>query len=130
MYILTIRTDKPEAELGLFNNDQQLAYTKWMAHKQLATTIHSKIEQLLSKQKLKLTSLNAIAVYKGPGSFTGLRIGITVANALAYSLNIPIVSNGSDDWLKKSLDRLLAGENETISLPEYGMEPHITKQIH
>ncbi len=47
MIILTIRTDKPEAEIGLYDGEQQLAYEMWSAHRQLAETIHTKIKELL-----------------------------------------------------------------------------------
>jgi len=65
-------------------------------------------------------------VYKGPGSFTGLRIGISVANALAYGLNVPIVSTTGKDWQLQGIDRLKKGKNETSAVPDYGSEPHIT----
>jgi hypothetical protein len=43
MIILTIRTDKPESEIGLFNNKDKLAYEVWQAHRELAETVHKKI---------------------------------------------------------------------------------------
>jgi tRNA threonylcarbamoyladenosine biosynthesis protein TsaB len=130
MLLLTIRTDNPEAELGLFDDQTKLAYVSWQAHKQLSETIHLKIKELLDQENLSLNDLNGIAVFKGPGSFTGLRIGISVANALAYALNIPVVSSKGDDWTLVGIKRLLNKENEEIALPEYGREPHITKQTH
>lgn len=48
------------------------------------------IEQILAEHKVKLTDITAITVATGPGSFTGLRVGATVANALGYLLNIPV----------------------------------------
>ena len=48
------------------------------------------IEQILAENKLKLTDITAITVATGPGSFTGLRVGATVANALGYLLNVPV----------------------------------------
>jgi tRNA threonylcarbamoyladenosine biosynthesis protein TsaB len=127
MLILTIRTDKPEAELGLFEKDAKLSYSKWPAHRQLAETIHAKIKELLESQGRGLDDVGAVAVFKGPGSFTGLRIGITVANTLADSLDLPIVSETGDEWIKKAARRLAGGENEHIVLPEYGAQPHITE---
>lgn len=127
MLVLTIRTDKPEAEIGLFENGVELAYEKWQAHRQLAETIHTKVEQLLSQNKKELKDLRGIAVFKGPGSFTGLRIGLTVGNALGYGLEIPIVSSGGRDWIKSGTRRLQDGENEQIAIPQYGGEVHTTK---
>jgi len=48
------------------------------------------IEDILLEQKLKLTDITAIQVAMGPGSFTGLRVGASVANALGYLLDIPV----------------------------------------
>lgn len=119
MYILTLRTDKPGAELGLYDDRQQLGYIVWQAHRQLAETLHSKADSLLTAHNIQLKDLNGLVVYKGPGSFTGLRIGISTANALAYSFSIPIVA-GSDQWIEDGITRLLNGETDTIALPEYG----------
>jgi tRNA threonylcarbamoyladenosine biosynthesis protein TsaB len=127
MLILTIRTDKPEAEIGLFEDESRLAYTAWMAHRELAETIQGKMESMLKSRDKKISDLNAIAAFKGPGSFTGLRIGLTVANAMAYGLNIPIVATEGDDWLKNAIIILLKGGNEKIITPEYGSPPNITQ---
>lgn len=50
------------------------------------------INETLEKENIKLTDLTEIEVNTGPGSFTGLRIGVSVANALGWSLNIPVNS--------------------------------------
>ena len=128
MIILTLRTDKPEAEIGFFDDDAELAYIVWHAHRELAETLHAKIKALLENNKLTLKQLEGIAVYKGPGSFTGLRIGATVANALADSLHIPIVSATGEDWAKACCASLAAGKNERAVQPKYGADPHITQQ--
>lgn len=127
MLILTIRTDKPEAELGLYNNDKPLAYHTWEAHRQLAETIHQQAKQLLEGQAKSLNELQGIVAYQGPGSFTGLRIGLSVANALAEALQIPIVADTGKDWLHLGLERLAQGHDDQMVLPEYGALPNITK---
>lgn len=48
------------------------------------------IEKLLKSQKLEFKDLTGIEVEKGPGSFTGLRVGVSVANALGFALGIPV----------------------------------------
>lgn len=48
------------------------------------------VEKLLSKNKLTLKDLKGIGVARGPGSFTGVRVGVACANALGFALNIPI----------------------------------------
>ncbi|MCL5675857.1 MAG: tRNA (adenosine(37)-N6)-threonylcarbamoyltransferase complex dimerization subunit type 1 TsaB [Patescibacteria group bacterium] len=48
------------------------------------------IVKLLKKHKLKLKELTGIKVNTGPGSYTGIRVGLSVANALGYALDIPV----------------------------------------
>jgi len=127
MIILTIRTDKPEAEVGLFENKRQLHYFKWTAHKELSVTLNSKIDEILNKSSKTLEDVGGIIAFKGPGSFTGLRIGLSVANALSYSLNIPVVSSTADQWVADGLKKLQAGENEKIALPEYGSDAFVSR---
>lgn len=127
MIILTIRSDKPEAELGLYRDHEQLAYVVWQAHRQLAETIHQRIEKLLKQVDVRLESIEGIVVYKGPGSFTGLRIGLSVANTLAYGLHVPIIGS-QDDWIERGIKQLLSGVTDKVALPEYGAPVHITQQ--
>jgi tRNA threonylcarbamoyladenosine biosynthesis protein TsaB len=128
MLILTIRTDNPEAEVGLYDGEMRLAYEKWQAHRELSITIHKKIEEILVSHSKKLSDLQGFVCFKGPGSFTGLRIGLTVANTLAYSLDAPIVGKIGKNWIPDGIKDINSGENEKIIIPEYGAEPHITVQ--
>ncbi len=48
------------------------------------------IEELLKKHNLTIRDITHIEVNQGPGSFTGLRVGVSIANALSYSLQIPV----------------------------------------
>lgn len=50
----------------------------------------SLVDEILKKNKTKLEDLTEIEVETGPGSFTGIRVGITVANTLAFALQIPV----------------------------------------
>lgn len=126
MLIVGIRTDRPEAELGLFEASTRLDSLTWPAHRELAETIHLRLKDLLGKHGKAFADINGLVFYEGPGSFTGLRIGASVANALAESLHIPIVGATGDDWAPDGVTRLLAGEHVAIVLPDYGAAPHIT----
>jgi len=144
MLILAVRTDKPEAELYVCDSNKKIAGIKWEAHRQLAETIHAEMQKILDPdkklldessnfngagllRKLKLSDLEGIVVYKGPGSFTGLRIGMSMANALAYSLKIPIVAKSGKNWLDSGIKSLLAGNDDRIALPEYDRPANTTK---
>jgi len=119
MKILVIRTDKAEAEVGIFKNGKETTYHKWTADRQLAELLNQEVEKMLNKSSIHLEDLNGIVVYKGPGSFTGLRIGISAANAYAYALKIPIVSANGGDWIQNGLKKLSKGYDEKIALPKY-----------
>lgn len=130
MIILTIRTDKPESEVGVYDDEKQLAHTTWQAHRELAETLHKTIIDTLMKADVRLHQLEGIVGYRGPGSFTGLRIGLSVANALAYSLAIPVVATDGEAWLQDGISELLDGLNQKVAMPEYGAEPNITAPKH
>lgn len=124
--ILTIRTDKPEAEVGLYLDDERVAYTSWAAHRELSTTIHSVIDELLQSRQATIQDIRGIVYYKGPGSYTGLRIGAAVANALAVAEDIPLVQSNDDHWIDHGLKMLAAGKSQ-IAQPYYDSEPFTTK---
>jgi tRNA threonylcarbamoyladenosine biosynthesis protein TsaB len=124
---LSIRTDKPEAEIGLFDGQEQLDYEVWHADRELSTTILGKIERLLKNNKKAFSDLEGIVAFKGPGSFTGLRIGLTVANTLAYGLRIPVIASEEEAWIQAGIKKIETGENDKMALPKYGREARITK---
>jgi tRNA threonylcarbamoyladenosine biosynthesis protein TsaB len=128
MTILTIRTDRPEAELGIYKDSKKAQHISWQAHRELSLTLLTKIDEILNMSSISREQLEGIVVFKGPGSFTGLRIGMAVANALAYSLGIPIVAAAGANWIEAGLKHLQDGENDKIALPEYGGPAHTTAQ--
>jgi len=120
--IITLRTDNPQAEVGLFGDDyQKLGYIKWQAHRELSSTILIKMNALLSENGAEFKDIKAVVYYQGPGSFTGLRIGASVANAL----NVPVASSNGDAWLEDGFT-LIKNSKTGTALPNYGAEPHIT----
>lgn len=126
MIILTIRTDKPESEIGLYEDSKQLTYEKWEAHRALAETLHIKIRAMLDSHNFDWSGIEGIAAYEGPGSFTGLRIGISSANALAYANQISIVGSSGDDWAATCIKKLMEKKGQKQIVPDYGAEAHIT----
>lgn len=127
MLILAIRTDQPEAEVGLFDDHKKLVCETWQAHRELAETIHRKIATLSQKQGKDWGDIEGVVVFEGPGSFTGLRIGISVANSLAYGLPAPIIGTTGKNWIEDGIQALMNGKNDQQVLPNYGSEPHVTK---
>ena len=121
---LAIRSDKSTAKVYILTADGEIAAKKvWEADRELARDLPGVIDDLVKNDYTKLTG---VIVYRGPGSFTGLRIGANVANAISYAQDIPIVGTSGDDWLMEGVKHLGAGQNDRIALPEYGAAPHIT----
>ena len=57
-----------------------------------STELHSFIDEVLKESKVSNKELSAIAVSKGPGSYTGLRIGVAAAKGICYALDLPLIS--------------------------------------
>lgn len=126
MLILTIKTENPIAEIGLYKDELQLAYCTWEAHRQLAETLHQKIFNMFASQHRTIQEAEGIVIYKGPGSFTGLRIGGAVANALAASLQVSIVGTTGEQWIEDGISLIVAGRDQVIATLEYGSTPFTT----
>ena len=123
--ILLLDTSTPVCKLTLVDGDKTW-YDEWHADRELAEKLLGYLEEKLGVHGKTWRDLTGLALMKGPGSFTGLRIGIAVLNTLADSLRIPIVGETGDGWQEASLDRLQKGENDHIVMPEYGRAANIT----
>ena len=70
-------------------------FTKEVISESHSTHLLPLINDMLNEKSIKLNDFNRIVVVNGPGSFTGIRIGLTVAKTISYSLNIPIYTISS-----------------------------------
>ena len=101
-------------------------YYEWISERELARGLLQFLVECTERHKLTLEELRGLGVYRGPGSFTGLRIGVSSLNTLASFASIPIVGAAGEGWRTESLERLRSGENDKVVLPEYGREARIT----
>lgn len=92
-YILHIDSTTKVCSIALSKEDKLVQLVEidsdGLAHSE---KLHLFIEDCLTKAKIKPADLSAIAVSKGPGSYTGLRIGISAAKGLCYGLEIPLIA--------------------------------------
>jgi len=89
--ILAIDTATQYAALALYNQNGIFTEETWQAGRNHTTELMPRIVRILQAAQLRLTDLTALAVSLGPGSFTGLRIGLAVAKGLALPHEIPLV---------------------------------------
>lgn len=91
--ILNIETATTNCSVSVAKNGKLLALkehdTPNYSHSE---QLHVFIKEVLSDAGMAMQDLNAIAVSKGPGSYTGLRIGVSAAKGLSFSLDIPLIS--------------------------------------
>jgi tRNA threonylcarbamoyladenosine biosynthesis protein TsaB len=100
--------------------------SEWRADRELAKGLLGYLQTQLKQNEKTFNDISGIGVFQGPGSFTGLRIGMTILNTIADSESIPIVGTVGNTWQQDALDRLGKGENDMIVLPVYGSDPRIT----
>ncbi|MDR0887442.1 MAG: hypothetical protein LBM97_02015 [Candidatus Nomurabacteria bacterium] len=117
MSILGLKTDSAICEIWL---DDEIF--RWEAGRELAQKLLGKIIEVTP-----LSEISGVVVFRGGGSFTGLRIGITVANSLADALGVPIVGETGEDWREKATEKLARKVDEKVVLPFYDREANITK---
>jgi tRNA threonylcarbamoyladenosine biosynthesis protein TsaB len=90
--LLHIETSTTMCSVALSENETLIATKEINEGYTHAENLHVFIQELLTETKLPASELHAIAVSKGPGSYTGLRIGVSAAKGLAFALEIPLIS--------------------------------------
>ena len=123
--IILLDTSTPVCKLSFVEQDWRFD-DEWESGRTLAKGLLGYLDTNMTKHGKTWTDISGIVAFKGPGSFTGLRIGLTVLNTLADSESIPIVGTTGDSWQADGLTRLLDGQNDELVMPEYGAEAHIT----
>ena len=88
---LAIDTSTDSCSIGLSQQGEMIAELTWHSGQSHTVELVPNVVSLLNQNKTSPQSLTAVFVAKGPGSFNGLRVGISTAKGLALALNIPLV---------------------------------------
>ncbi|MCH7315302.1 tRNA (adenosine(37)-N6)-threonylcarbamoyltransferase complex dimerization subunit type 1 TsaB [Acinetobacter sp. ANC 3882] len=106
MKLLALETANEQCSVSLIDDTQELYFQLDERPKAQTQTILPLTEQALSQTKTQLADLTAIAFSRGPGSFSGVRINAAVAQALAWSQDLPVIPVSSLQALAQAAYRL------------------------
>ncbi|MEO8852211.1 MAG: tRNA (adenosine(37)-N6)-threonylcarbamoyltransferase complex dimerization subunit type 1 TsaB [Ginsengibacter sp.] len=90
-YLLNIDTTTENAIVCLSKGSEVISSATNPKSKEHAAFLHVAIHQILKENSLSVSELKAIGVVGGPGSYTGIRVGLSTAKGLCYALNIPLM---------------------------------------
>jgi tRNA threonylcarbamoyladenosine biosynthesis protein TsaB len=113
-YILCLETSTDVCSVALYADDRLVDSREVHEPQAHAEKLAAFVEEILRHSGVRADQLSAVAVSEGPGSYTGLRIGVSTAKGLAYALNIPMIGVGTlelmasavqgSDWLCPMID--------------------------
>ena len=92
---LAIDTSTATAGVALGHRGKVLAEVAWRAGRNHTVELHPTIERVLALNRTAMDSIDAIIVAIGPGTFSGLRVGVSAAKGFAVALGVPIVAVGT-----------------------------------
>ncbi len=114
-YILSIESGTSTCSVGISNCGETIAQRVSNEGRDHARLVAQFADEVICECGIEAKQLAAVAVSMGPGSYTGLRIGVSFAKGLCYGLNIPLIGVGSLEALARVAKATLPQEN-TLSL--------------
>jgi len=136
VFVLAFDTTGSSLSLALIHGDKVLTKTLVDESNQHSELLIPEIEKILRSQNIWYQNLGLIVATKGPGSFTGTRVGLTAARILRATLNIPLILLPSDVVAKKEageigllgLQKFHEGESSSDMNPIYSIPPRISER--
>lgn len=110
--ILAIETATQICSVALFEGSNVIGCLESDEKNAHSRVLNTMIERLLNESGIMITQLDAVAVSKGPGSFTGLRIGVSTAKGLCYGRNLPLIAVSTLESLAWGMTTELGHINE------------------
>lgn len=128
MYLF-VNTSNDETHIGILSDAGTFAdEVRWNGGQNQSEELLTYVDELLLRHKLSPKKLTGIIVVIGPGSYTGLRVGVASANALALAFNLGVLGITTDqigNLIK--IVKEFSSKARKIASPHYINPPHITK---
>jgi tRNA threonylcarbamoyladenosine biosynthesis protein TsaB len=109
--ILSIETATDVCSVALHNKSKLLAYSELFTEKSHSSALTLLIESMVAHTQISMADLEGIALSQGPGSYTGLRVGASVAKGLCYALEIPLYAIDTLLAMAHTAQHIWAGES-------------------
>lgn len=98
-YILHINTALDNASVSLARNEHVISERLSNSQKEHASFLQVAIAEITTMAGIPLQNLSAVAVINGPGSYTGLRVGMSGAKGICFALSIPLITVNTLEWM-------------------------------
>lgn len=135
-YILHIDTSSNICSVALSQGEELICCIEDDKENSHASKLTSIIDEVLEKTQIEYNKLNAISFSSGPGSYTGLRIGLSTAKGICYALNIPLIFTNSLEALADEMIKVYTDKNgvycpmiDARRMEVYTMQVDINKNI-
>lgn len=112
-YILSLETSTTVCSVAIHDADMLLLSREILIPQSHASKLALLIEEVKTESRIDFKQLSAVAVASGPGSYTGLRIGVSTAKGLCYALNIPLLAVGTLDIMAHQVRETLNPKHGT-----------------
>ena len=114
-YILCIETATTTCSVALFNDNKQAALIETNQENAHSTTLTVFIEKIIAENNVDTKKIEYVAVSNGPGSYTGLRIGVSAAKGFCYGASIPMISIPTTEIIAQHcIEQIKIHENDLI----------------
>lgn len=112
--IINIETSTTVCSVALSRDEELLALKESNEQKSHASMLTVFIDEVLKENRLTANELDAVAVSKGPGSYTGLRIGVSTAKGIAYARNLPLIAVNTLQAMALGMSKKIKKEQNLI----------------
>jgi tRNA threonylcarbamoyladenosine biosynthesis protein TsaB len=98
-YLLHINTALEKAHIGLSDGEKVIAARESAVQKEHGSFLQPAIKEICDESGISLNKIAAVSVVNGPGSYTGLRVGLAAAKGICFALDKPLICLSTLEWL-------------------------------